>query len=126
MPLSALTDLRSLGIACQVRDQSLAPLTFLRRLRRLAIAPHRFPYSQYAIIAGALPELEGRDRSPFADNGSKGDIKCPRCGRPGASVLLGKPRKVVCPGCDAEKTRRYVARWEIAVSAASARARSTR
>jgi hypothetical protein len=76
---------------------------------------------ELAWLAAALPDVPGPHLSPFlAPEAGRSNGKCRRCGRKDVLVTAGKPRRVLCPGCNPNAIQKHVIRWEILRSAAAA------
>jgi hypothetical protein len=120
-PLASLGNLRHLSVWMNgVREGGLAPLAALRGLRSLDVSANVFRLDELAPLAAALPRADGPFRSPFLDPYFTATDPCRRCGREDVVVTLGKPRRELCPDCDASAVRNHVIRWEVLLSAASA------
>lgn len=123
-PLTRTPAVRAVSLASvRVADGRLAPLAELGRLRYLS-APNVFAPEESARLAVARPDVAGAVLSPiFAEPAHDADgrpvLPCGRCGR--ASLMVtGRPALVLCPGCDADRVARRVARWEAARAGAAA------
>lgn len=120
-PLTSLTKLECFVlIDTRVRDESLEPLTHLSQLRYLAL-PNFFAITEFAALAAALPNTVGHHRSPWfrePRNASKlGYAACKKCREYAPGMTIGKPRKMLCPKCHAERIAKHIARWHELVSA---------
>ena len=128
-PLTSLTKLECfLLISTRIRDESLEPLTHLSQLRYLGL-PNYFTINEFAALAAALPSTVGHHRSPWFREpppaGQVGYAVCRKCGEYAPGMTIGKPRKMLCPKCDAERIARHIARCNALVSAERDRRRTS-
>lgn len=129
-PLASLTNLECfLLISTHVKDGSLEPLTTLSRLRYLGI-PNYFAITEFAAVAAALPDTIGHLRSPWFVEPRATDkfdhAACKKCREYAPGMTIGKPRKLLCPKCHAERIAKHIAHWNFLVSAERDRRRASK
>jgi hypothetical protein len=107
-PLAQLDKLELLhltGIAA--RDGSLKPVHGLKHLRHIHLT-NAFALTEFAALAGALPEARGNFAEPVW---TVGLVPCRKCGA-GKVMLLGSGLRLRCPACEAARIAAHVAEFE--------------
>jgi hypothetical protein len=115
-PLEKLVNLELLHLTnIKAKDESLEPLSSLKRLRRLDIA-NFYPMREFATLSRRLSGAECTWFQPYIpfEQGY-----CKKCGRQTMLILTGQRKPQLCESCDRERLFRHVREWnEVAAEAA--------
>lgn len=108
LPLKALTNLEFLHLTnIKAKDESLAPLHSLKKLKQLDIA-NFYPMSEFAILSSALSETNCAWLEPFFPIKYK---NCKKCEGKTIVTLTGKRKPQLCENCDKKRLSKHVQDW---------------
>lgn len=109
-PLLTLRELEWLSLTTLgVRDESLAPLAALPKLRHLNLG-NSFRLEEIAGLAGRRPDI---DCPLFVAHGEPANwTSCKRCKEKSMVMLIGKGKPWLCMHCDATRLARHVEEFE--------------
>jgi hypothetical protein len=113
-PIAKLTSLERLILqSVRPNDLDLTPIMGMTHLKDLDIGGvPEFTIAQYARLAAALPDTEGRCLQPYFE--IKNLAFCKKC-KAGMVMLNGtapRARKWLCPKCNEKKLAEHVRLWE--------------